>query len=75
MNAQSIVAIILTFGLVLILLTGTPLRFLWMDDAALALPPATAELTAVWRDVLLVIVGALTGFISGRSGGDGGNKQ
>lgn len=65
MNPQAIVAIILAFGVIVILISGTSFRLLWLPDGA-AWPRATIEELTLWHDLMLVIIGALAGYISGR---------
>lgn len=60
-KAQATVAILLTVIVGTILLSGTSLRCMWSDCT---IPRETNETAlTLWKDVLLVILGALSGFI------------
>jgi len=63
MRPQDIVAIILAVGVVAILLTGTSIRYLYLPPEA---PGMSVETSAIWKDIINVIVGALAGYIAGR---------
>lgn len=65
MNPQALVATILAIGVMLIILSGTPARFLWMPVEP-TMPRATTEELTLWKDMLLVIIGALAGYVSGK---------
>lgn len=69
MRPQDIVALILAVGVVLILMSSTPISLFWMapEDYLRAQESGDTELRAqFWRDVLNVILGALAGYIAGR---------
>jgi hypothetical protein len=63
MDSRSLVALILTVGVVLTILSGTSLRFLWTPVNA---PPMDMQMVSLWKDLVLVILGMLAGYISGR---------
>ena len=63
MNSRAAVAVILAVGVVLIILSGTPMRFAFIDPMT---PGTPIELAAMWKDLVLVIVGILAGYISGK---------
>ena len=70
MKPQDTVALILTVGVILMLMSGTSLKYAFIDPVDWStLPVSTDASIAFWKDVVLVILGALSGYISGK-----GNK-
>lgn len=70
---QDIVAIILTVGIVLVLLSETDLTLLWLTPEELAVVSKRIDDEVeieFWKDILNVILGALAGYIAGRSKND-----
>lgn len=63
MDSRALVAVILTVGVVLAVLSGTSFRYLWTPINAPPLDPASVEM---WNDLLLVVLGMLAGYITGR---------
>jgi hypothetical protein len=61
-DPRATVATVLAVGLVLVLLSGTSLRHIWSPVSAANPSP---DLITVWKDIILVIIGVLAGYISG----------
>lgn len=53
----------MTIGVLIILLSGTTIRYLWVDEENYKYDP---EALTVWKDFILVILGALSGYIAGK---------
>jgi hypothetical protein len=75
---QDTIALILAIGLILVLLTGTSLRHLWTTPEDVAAGAGDLE---AWRDVVMVLIGALSGYIArgekrddDQDGGDDGGS-
>ena len=66
MKPRDWVALILTVGVVIILLTGTNLRYLLTDEP----PVYHKDAVQAWKDIILVIIGALSGYIAGKTNGN-----
>lgn len=65
MKPQDWVALILAVGVMVLLLTGSNLRYLLTDQ-----PPTYDEnAMQVWKEIILVIIGALSGYIAGKNNG------
>lgn len=63
MDSRAVIATILAVGVVLAVLSGTSFRYIWTPINASPLDSASVEM---WQDLLLVILGMLAGYISGR---------
>jgi hypothetical protein len=61
-SSHDIVAIILALCVLVFVFSGTTLRILMPNE--LAVPQETAQ---AWRDIINVIIGALAGYIAGKS--------
>jgi uncharacterized membrane protein HdeD (DUF308 family) len=72
MTPQDVVALILTIGLVLVLLSGTSWVTFITDASEVAELRKTQspEAAQFWKDILNVILGALAGYIAGRKPND-----
>ena len=62
MKPQDIVAILLTLGVLLMLLSGTYIRCFWLECPAEFSP----EKTAFWKDVMNILLGGLIGYMAGK---------
>ena len=67
MRMQDVVAFMLAIAVMTVLLSGTYLRCAFMDCTVPY--PAVAQGQEFWKDIILVILGALSGYISGRAAG------
>ena len=63
MRPQDIVAILLTVGVLVMLISGTYVRCIWMDctDVDIGRP----ESIAFWKDVMNILIGGLIGYMVG----------
>ena len=68
MDPRAAVAIILACGVLLILMSGTPWVYVFTDTVPEGVQGEAAM--GFWKDIMLVIIGALSGYISGK-----GNDQ
>ena len=67
MKPQDTVALILTVGVIIMLISGTSIKYAFIDPVDWqTLPAPTDTSTAFWKDVVLVILGALSGYLSGK---------
>lgn len=64
MGPRDIVAIILALGVIIILLAGTSVRYLYLPEDT---PNTDPEIIANWKDIINVIIGALAGYIAGKT--------
>lgn len=64
MNPQAVVAVILTIGVVVTLVTPGLRTLLHPEADPLA---STPEIISHWKDVMNVIIGALAGYITGKT--------
>jgi hypothetical protein len=67
-NSRDIVAIILAMAVLIFVLSGTALRG-WLFGQ-IGHPP-NVESTQAWKDIINVILGALSGYIAGKSSTNG----